>query len=96
MIDFFATWCTECIRFEQKTFKDPTVQQTMKNFATLQVNVTDPDDPGTSAVQKKLGVFAPPAILFFKADGTANKAMDFYGFKEPDEFVAHLQKAMQN
>ena len=72
------------------------MQQSMNKFVTLQVDVTDPDDPGTSAVQKKLGVFAPPAILFFKADGSKNEAMDFYGFKEPEEFVAHLNKALQN
>lgn len=94
MIDFFATWCTDCLRLEKATFNDPTVQQLMKKFFVLQVNVTDPDDPNTSAVQKKLGVFAPPAILFFKADGNANTASNFYGFKNAKEFAEHLRGAL--
>lgn len=95
MIDFFATWCTDCLRYEKSTFTDPGVQALMRQFVTLQVDVTDPDDPGTSAVQKQLGVFAPPAILFFKADGSANEAMNFYGYKKARDFSAHLQQALK-
>jgi thiol:disulfide interchange protein DsbD len=94
MIDFFATWCTDCLRMEKSTFADPQVQKLMQQFVALQVDVTDPDNPETSAVQKQLGVFAPPAILFFHADGSANETMNFYGYKDIDEFSAHLQQAL--
>jgi thiol:disulfide interchange protein DsbD len=96
MIDFFATWCTDCIRMEKSSFIDPKARQAMDKFVLLQVDVTDPNNADTSAVQKKLGVYGPPAILFFKADGSANKAFNFYGYKGPDEFAAHLNNALQS
>ena len=94
MIDFFATWCTDCLRLEKSTFSDPDVKKLMDNFVALQVDVTDPSNPETSAVQKKLGVYGPPAILFFDKNGQRNKSKDFYGFKDADDFVAHLKQAL--
>lgn len=96
MIDFFATWCTDCIRLEKSTFSNARVQQTLEKFIVLQVDVTDPNNPDSSAVQKKLGVFGPPAILFFKADGTKNKKFNFYGYKTADELAAHLDDALNS
>lgn len=94
LIDFFAVWCTDCLRLEKTTFSDPTVKKLMDKFVALQVDVTDPANPDTSAVQKKLGVYGPPAILFFDAQGNRNKSKDFYGFKDAEEFAAHLKQAL--
>jgi len=94
MIDFFATWCTDCLRLEKTTFADPTVQQLMSKFVTLQIDVTDPSNEDTSAVQKKLGVFGPPAILFFTPEGQRNKSKDFYGYKDANEFAEHIKQAL--
>jgi len=94
MIDFFATWCTDCLRLEKSTFSDPAVKKLMDNFVALQVDVTDPNNPDTSAVQKSLGVYGPPAILFFTPQGQRNKSKDFYGFKDAADFTAHLKQAL--
>ena len=90
MIDFFATWCTDCLRMEKSTFSDAGIINTMKNFVSLQVDVTDPSDEETGAVQKRLGVFAPPAILFYDAKGNNLKDKNFYGYKGPKEFADHV------
>ena len=95
VIDFFATWCTDCLRLEKTTFSDSEVKGLMDKFVALQVDVTDPTDPNTSAVQKKLGVYGPPAILFFDPQGQRNKSKDFYGYKDANEFAAHLKQALQ-
>ncbi len=94
MIDFFATWCTDCLRLEKTTFSDPAVKKLMSNFVALQVDVTDPSNPDTSAVQKRLGVYGPPAILFYTPQGQRNKSKDFYGFKDAEEFSDHLKQAL--
>jgi len=94
IIDFFATWCTDCLRMEKSTFADATVTGLMNQYVALQVDVTDPSDPITSAVQKRLGVFGPPALLFFNKQGQRIKSMDFYGYKDAKDFAAHIKQAL--
>ncbi|MCK4744173.1 MAG: protein-disulfide reductase DsbD [Sulfuriflexus sp.] len=94
IIDFFATWCTDCIRMEKSTFADAAVTGLMNQYVALQIDVTDPSDPITSAVQKRLGVYGPPALLFFSKQGQRIKSMDFYGYKDANEFAAHIKQAL--
>ena len=89
MIDFYADWCIDCIKMEETTFKDALVLQTLSSdYVALQVDVTDPTDPGTRAVKKRLGVFGPPAVLFFDRSGQRQTNKDFYGYKSADEFLS--------
>lgn len=93
MLDYFATWCTDCLRMERATFSDPRVQKIMREkFVTLQVDVTDPNNADTEAIKQRFGVFGPPAMLFFSKDGSRQQHLEFYGFKKPDEFIEILNK----
>ncbi|MCK4952075.1 MAG: protein-disulfide reductase DsbD, partial [Gammaproteobacteria bacterium] len=68
LIDFFATWCTDCLRMEKSTFMDPRISALLgSEFTTLQVDVTDPNDPDGRAIKTHFGVYGPPAMLFFSA-----------------------------
>ena len=91
LLDFYADWCTDCIRMEESTFRDPSVTAALADYRLLQVDVTDPDDPKTSAIKKRYGVFGPPAILFFNANGDENTTQRLYGYKGPQAFVALLE-----
>jgi|GEM_PF-7840 len=91
VIDFYADWCVDCIKMEKATFSDRLVAGELESeYIALQIDVTDPSDPGTSAIKKQLGVFGPPAVLFFDTEGDRRKEKDFYGFKQPEEFLALL------
>lgn len=91
ILDYFATWCTDCVRMEKTTFVDPEVLRVLsKRFIALQVDVTDPNNPQTKAVKKRYGVFGPPAILFFDANGNERKDLNFYGYKSPAKFLKVL------
>jgi thiol:disulfide interchange protein DsbD len=92
LLDYFATWCTDCIRMEKATFNQARVQEEMKRFVLLQADVTDPNDPLTKAVKARYGVFGPPAMLFFDKDGNERRDLRTYGFKGPDDFIALLRK----
>lgn len=95
LIDFFASWCTDCLRMERSTFKDPRVSALLDSeFITLQVDVTDPDDPESRAIKKHFNVFGPPAMLFFSASGKPLESFNFYGYKAPDEFYSHAKQAL--
>jgi thiol:disulfide interchange protein DsbD len=93
MIDFYADWCVDCIKMEKSTFQDREIVQALKqDFLTLQVDVTDPNDVDRKAVKKQLGVFGPPAVLFFDRSGNPQKELDFYGYRKPTDFLALISR----
>jgi thiol:disulfide interchange protein DsbD len=93
MLDYYATWCTDCRRMEKATFANPAVQKILRDkFVMLQVDVEDPNNEKTEAIKKRFKVFGPPAMLFFDTQGKMRKDLNFYGFRGPDEFIAILNK----
>jgi thiol:disulfide interchange protein DsbD len=91
ILDFYATWCTDCVRMEKTTFTDPRVRAALKNFVLLQADVTDNND-ASIAIKQKFGVFGPPALLLFSAEGNEKKDLRFYGYRNAEEFLALLGK----
>ncbi len=92
ILDFYADWCTDCLRMEKTTFADLAVGAELKRrFVLLQADVTDPNDPEVKAMKNRFGVFGPPAMLFFKADGEEARALRAYGFRSVEEFLALLK-----
>lgn len=89
MLDFYADWCVNCIELENFTFSDARVQEKLKNFTLLQVDVTKNSEEDKK-LQKEFGIFGPPAILFFNY-GQELSSLRVVGFKNADEFLAHLE-----
>jgi len=93
LLDYFATWCTDCVRMEKSTFIDPAVQKLVRErFVALQVDVTDPNNPDAKAVKQQFGVFGPPAMLYFGSNGTERRELRTYGYKSAAEFLELLRK----
>ncbi len=91
IVDYYADWCTDCVRMEKATFSDPRVRAAMGRFVLLQADVTN-TGPESRALKQRLGVLGPPAMVFFGPDGTERQALRFYGFKPADDFLAHLTR----
>jgi thiol:disulfide interchange protein DsbD len=93
VLDFYASWCVDCRRLEQATFADPRVREEMgSRFVLLQADVTDPNDREGKSIKGHFGVYGPPAMLFFGANGEERRELRTYGFRDADEFVALLHK----
>jgi thiol:disulfide interchange protein DsbD len=93
MIDFYATWCTDCLRMEKDTFVNADVSQRLNtDFVAIKVDVTDPNNADSKELKKHFGVFGPPAVLFFDASGKARKELNFYGYRKSADFLAILNK----
>ncbi|KFL33654.1 thiol:disulfide interchange protein [Sulfurospirillum sp. SCADC] len=90
MLDFYADWCVNCVEFEQFTFSDPRVKAKLEKFTLLKADVTKNSDDD-KALQKAFTIYGPPAILFFKK-GKEVSEFRLAGFKNADEFLAHLEK----
>ncbi|OGI62595.1 MAG: hypothetical protein A2W18_09455 [Candidatus Muproteobacteria bacterium RBG_16_60_9] len=92
ILDYYATWCTDCVRMEQSTFHDPLVRETIvARFVALQADVTEPNDD-SRAMKQKFGVFGPPAMLFLRADGSEARELRFYGYKSATDLMETLSK----
>lgn len=91
ILDYYADWCTDCLRMEATTFKDPRVRAALARFELLQADVTDNND-AAKAVKKKFSVLGPPALLIFGANGEERKELRFYGYKSAEEFLDLLGK----
>jgi len=94
MLDFYADWCVSCKELERYTFSDPGVQAALSNVVVLQTDVTA-NDAEDQALLRALGLFGPPAILFFGADGKERPRFRVVGFVNAKEFRAHAIEAVR-
>jgi thiol:disulfide interchange protein DsbD len=92
-LDFYADWCVSCKEMEAYTFTDDDVQATLSNTVWLQADVTD-NDEADQALLSRFGVFGPPTIIFFGADGQQRHGYEVVGYMEADDFVEHLRQAL--
>ena len=90
MLDFYADWCINCIEYEKFTFSDERVKAKLAQLKLLKADVTE-NNAANKALQDEFGIFGPPAILFFK-NGKELKELRLLGYKNADEFLAHLAK----
>ena len=90
MLDFYADWCVNCIEYEKFTFSDERVKAKMQHMTLLKADVTKNSDED-KAMQKTFTIYGPPALLFFK-NGKELSEFRLVGFKNADEFLAHLEK----
>ena len=95
MLDFYADWCISCKEMESFTFSDGGVQKSLNNFVMLQADVTK-NDAQDKALLKELGLFGPPAILFY--DNTGNELRNYrvVGFMDAGKFSSHIESFKQS
>ena len=94
MLDFYADWCVYCIQMEERTFPDAGVQKRLANVHLLKADVTA-NDEADQALLKHFSLIAPPAILFFTPQGEERRNYRLVGFKNADEFRAHLDQVLR-
>jgi thioredoxin:protein disulfide reductase len=91
MLDFYADWCISCKEMEKYAFPHPAVQTALSGFETLQTDVTD-NDKTDQLFMKSLGIYGPPAILFFDRNGKEIDGSRVVGQMTGEEFAAHINK----
>jgi len=95
MLDFYADWCVSCIEMEEYTFTDAAVQDALSNTVLLQADVTANDDEDQALLQR-FGVFGPPTIIFFGADGVQRQGFEVVGYMKAKDFAEHVRMATGN
>ncbi|NOQ82057.1 MAG: protein-disulfide reductase DsbD [Methylophaga sp.] len=89
MLDFYADWCVDCKRMELTTFQDNDVVTALKDTHVLQIDMTA-NTAEHKALMKQYGVFAPPTILFFDANGTEYSQYRLVGSISAQDLTQHI------
>ncbi len=67
LLDFYASWCVACHVMDRFTFQNTVVQQNLKNWLLLRVDVTD-QSLAEKALMQHFGIIAPPSLVIFDLD----------------------------
>ena len=92
ILDFYADWCISCKIMEREVFTDPQVRQAMTPYTLLQIDLTE-NTPAQQELLNELGLFGPPAILFFQPNGEEARNLRVLGEMSRSQFLNHLTGA---
>ena len=56
LIDFWATWCKNCLTMNQTTFKEPRVQDALADYVKVKYQAQQPDESPARDVMEQFGV----------------------------------------
>lgn len=62
-IDFWATWCKNCLAMERTTFKEAPVAEKFGSFVVIKYQAEMPNDPATSEVLDYFGAVGLPTYV---------------------------------
>jgi thiol:disulfide interchange protein DsbD len=92
LLDFYADWCVSCKEMERMTFTDARVRSRMSEIVLLQADVTA-NNADDKALLKRFGLFGPPGIILFGADGR-EQPVRVIGYQSAGRFLDSLERAL--
>lgn len=66
LIDFWATWCKNCLKMDATTLKDPAVTAKLDGFVKIKYQAEHPDASPTQEIMAHYGVIGMPAYCVLK------------------------------
>jgi thiol:disulfide interchange protein len=69
VVDFWATWCKNCIVMDNTTFKDPAVVQRLEDFIKVKYQAEDPSASPAREVLEHYNVLGLPTYIVLKPKG---------------------------
>jgi thiol:disulfide interchange protein DsbD len=93
MLDIDADWCVSCKEMERYTFTDPEVRRALGPVRLLRANVTA-NSPEDQALLREFGIFGPPTIAFYDAQGRERRRYRVVGYMKAADFAALLHRAL--
>lgn len=65
-IDFWASWCKNCLKMEKTTFKDPAVEKRLAGYVRVKFQAEDIGSPETKAVLDRFGAIGLPTYVILQ------------------------------
>jgi len=94
VVDFGKDSCTACAELEHITFPDPEVQEQLKKFTFIKIDLTD-NTEDDKALLKHFELFGTPNIIFFGKDNKYMPEKSLTGFIKPEVFAKHLEEIVK-
>ena len=88
IVDFWASWCVNCIEFEKELSKDEMAQKLLSNFEIIKVDLSNMSE-NKQGILEFYSIFGPPAFLIFKSGELRKKII---ATPKMDEFKEILKE----
>jgi thiol:disulfide interchange protein DsbD len=66
LIDFWATWCKNCLTMDKTTLKDPAVAAALTNYVRVKFQAEDPDAEPARSIMAKFKAIGLPTYVILK------------------------------
>ena len=90
VVDFGKDSCTACKELDEITFPDSSVQEELKRFTFIKIDLTA-NTEDDKALLKEYGLFGTPNIIFFDTNNNYLPQKSLTGFVKPEAFAEHLK-----
>lgn len=91
LLDFYADWCTTCKVISNTVLSNKAVDKTLTDMHVIIADVTK-NDSHSKALLRYFNVIAPPALLFFTAQGKEIPTLRLNGETNAKELITQLHK----
>ncbi|MDD2841447.1 MAG: protein-disulfide reductase DsbD [Tolumonas sp.] len=95
MLDLYADWCVACRELDEKTFRDPNIQQSLRHYHLLRADVSA-NSQEHQALMQELQVLGLPNVLFFDAQSQPNPQLRLQGFVSANDLQGKLDQCQRN
>ena len=68
LIEFFATWCSDCKHVDKEVLSDPAIRQQIRKIAAIRVDVSD-RNPALYKMMERYHVLGVPTMIFYNSRG---------------------------
>lgn len=69
LVDFWATWCKNCLAMDKSTFKDSSVLKDLEAYVPVKYQAEHPEESPHREVMDRLGVIGLPTVVVLKPKG---------------------------
>jgi thiol:disulfide interchange protein len=66
LIDFWATWCKNCLTMDKTTLKEAAVLSALSGYVKIKVQAEDPDEPATRALMQRFKAVGLPTYVILR------------------------------
>jgi thioredoxin:protein disulfide reductase len=66
LVDFWATWCKNCVVMDKTTLADPTVVSALSNYVRIKYQAEDLDAHPASALMERVGGYGLPTYVILR------------------------------
>jgi thioredoxin:protein disulfide reductase len=70
IIDFWATWCKNCVVMDETTLRDPAVKSALSGYTRIKFQAEDPDATPAKELMQRIGAVGLPAYVIVRPSVT--------------------------